>query len=218
MRLSTARHVVSEPIARVVQRQICELLPVDPHVPAVVLDAASDWHGSVLICVVRSRGKRPALFYSVPMAAANLLRRRLIECAVGAIVLVAVSSAAAVLAPAAVAKSDQTPPVFAGLTSATTCVPGPISPGQSVSYTLIWDPASDNTTPPKKIGYEIYQTSKPGGEDYTAATYVTDAGAARFTTPALPVDQSVYFVVRARDRVGNRDANQVERQGVNICV
>jgi hypothetical protein len=143
--------------------------------------------------VARSGGKRPALFYSVPMAAANPLRRRLLECAIGAIALVAMSSAAAVLAPAAAAKPDQIPPAFAGLTSATTCVPGPISPGQSVSYTLIWDPASDNTTPPKKIVYEIYQASKPGAEDYTAATYVTDAGATSFTTPALPVDQSVYF-------------------------
>jgi hypothetical protein len=150
--------------------------------------------------------------------AANPLRRRLIECAMGAIALVAMSSAAAVLAPAAVAKSDQIPPTFAGLTSATTCVPGPISPGQSVSYTLIWDPASDNTTPPKKIVYEIYQANKPGVEDYTAATYVADAGATSFTTPALPAEQSVYFVVRARDRADNRDANQVERQGVNICV
>jgi hypothetical protein len=150
--------------------------------------------------------------------AADALRRRLGECAIGAIALVAVAIAAAVLAPAAGAKPDQSPPTFAGLTSATTCVPGPISPGQSVSYTLTWDPTSDNTTPPRKIVYEIYQASKPGGEDYTTATYLADAGATRFTTPALPVDQSVYFVVRARDRAGNRDANQVERQGVNICV
>jgi len=133
-------------------------------------------------------------------------------------VLVSGGSAGTVAAPAAAAKSDQIPPAFAGLTSATTCVPGPISPGQSVSYTLIWDPASDNTTPPKKIVYEIYQAIKPGGEDYTAATYFADPGATRFTTPALPVDQSVYFVVRARDRAGNRDGNQVERQGVNICL
>jgi hypothetical protein len=150
--------------------------------------------------------------------AAHLLRRRLIACAIGVTVLAAVSSVATVLAPAAAAKPDQIPPTFAGLTSATTCVPGPISPGQSVSYMLTWDPASDNTTPAKKIVYGIYQASKPGGEDYTAPTYLTDAGATRFTTPALPADQAVYFVVRARDRVGNQDANQVERQGVNICV
>jgi len=150
--------------------------------------------------------------------AANLWRRCPMQCATGAIVLVAGLGAAAVVAPAAAAKPDQIPPAFAGLKSATTCVPGPISPGQSISYTLVWDPASDNTTPTKKVVYEIYQASKPGGEDYTAATYVADVGATGFTTPALPVDQSFYFVVRARDRVGNRDANQVERQGVNICV
>jgi len=147
--------------------------------------------------------------------AAELWRRRLVGCATGTIVLVA---GAVVVAPAAAAKPDQIPPAFAGLKSATACVPGPISPGQTISYTLIWDPATDNATPTKKIVYDIYQASKPGGEDYTGATYVADVGATRFSTPALPADQSFYFVVRARDRVGNRDTNQLERQGVNMCV
>ena len=34
----------------------------------------------------------------------------------------------------------------------------------------------------------------------------------------LPADETFYFVVRARDRAGNRDSNPVERQGVNMCV
>jgi hypothetical protein len=28
----------------------------------------------------------------------------------------------------------------------------------------------------------------------------------------------LFFVVRARDRAGNRDSNKVELQGVNLCV
>jgi len=42
-------------------------------------------------------------------------------------------------------------------------------------------------------------------------------GATGFTTPLLPDDSSHYFVVRASDAAGNRDANDVERQGVNLC-
>jgi hypothetical protein len=39
-----------------------------------------------------------------------------------------------------------------------------------------------------------------------------------FTTPLLPTNTTYYFVVRARDRAGNRDANTIERMGVNICL
>lgn len=38
-----------------------------------------------------------------------------------------------------------------------------------------------------------------------------------FVTPLLPDDETYYFVVRARDEAGNRDANDVERLGVNLC-
>ena len=81
-----------------------------------------------------------------------------------------------------------------------------------------WDPATDNVTPSTKIVYEIYQATKPGGEDFSSATYTTRRGATSFATPPLPADELFYFVVRARDRAGNRDANQVERQGVNLCL
>jgi hypothetical protein len=112
---------------------------------------------------------------------------------------------------------DDQPPTFAGLVSATTCVPGPAG-GQSASYTLRWEPASDNVTPPRKIVYDIFQASSPGAEDFSVPTYTTRHGATSFVTPPLPADEPVYFVVRARDKAGNRDANKVERQGQNLCV
>jgi len=133
------------------------------------------------------------------------------------VALLALTAALASGASARVASLDRTPPKFAGLNSATTCVPGPTG-GQSTSYHLGWDPATDNVTPPAKIVYDIYQATSPGGEDFSSATYATRRGATSFVTPPLPADKLFYFVVRARDRAGNRDSNQVERQGVNLCV
>ena len=133
------------------------------------------------------------------------------------LVLLALTAAVAAGALARVASPDRTPPTFAGLKSATTCIPGPIR-GQTASYHLSWDPATDNVTPSTKIVYDIYQATKSGGEDFASATYTTGRGATSFTTPPLPADELFYFVVRARDRAGNREANQVEGEGVNLCV
>jgi len=135
----------------------------------------------------------------------------------GTVALLALAGALAAGALARVASPDRTPPTFAGVESATTCIPGPIA-GQSAGYRLGWKPATDDVTPSTKIVYDIYQATKPGGEDFSSPTYTTRRGATSFTTPALPADESFYFVVRARDRAGNRDSNQVEHQGVNLCV
>ena len=114
---------------------------------------------------------------------------------------------------------DRIPPKFAGLKSATTCIPGPIGPGRSSRYHLRWDPATDNRTPSSQIVYDVYQARKSGGEDFSKPTYTTRPGATSFDTPLLPAgNYSYYFVVRARDRAGNRDSNTVERRGVNLCV
>ncbi len=133
--------------------------------------------------------------------------------------LCVVLAACAVLAASAQARTpDRTPPEFAGLTSATTCIPGPIGSGISTSYHLSWEAASDNRTKPKAIVYAIYQATQPGGEDFSRPTYLSKHGARSFETPKLPSSQSWFFVVRARDRAGNEDANTVEREGVNLCV
>jgi len=88
---------------------------------------------------------------------------------------------------------------------------------RSSRYSLKWAPAADDATPAVGIVYDVYQAAAPGGEDFSTPTYTTAAGATGFTTPLLPDDSSHYFVVRARDAAGNRDANDVERQGVNLC-
>lgn len=134
------------------------------------------------------------------------------------VAVLALTGALAAAALARVASPDRTPPTFAGLESATTCVPGPIGGGQTASYQLSWDAATDDVTPSTKIVYDIYQATESGGEDFSSATYTARHGVTSFTTPPLPADTFFYFVVRARDRAGNRDSNKVERQGVNLCV
>ena len=124
-----------------------------------------------------------------------------------------------VASPTAGAKRrDHTPPTFAGLKSATTCVPGPIGGGRTTSYTLRWDAATDNVSPSSTIVYLVYQANAPGSEDFSTPTYTTAAGATSFATPPLLADKPVYFVVRAQDQAGKIDRNTVERQGQNLCV
>jgi len=114
---------------------------------------------------------------------------------------------------------DRTAPVFAGLTSATTCIPGPVGgKTRSSSYHLAWTQATDNVTSESDIVYDVFMANASGGESFSAPTYTTPAGAAAFSTPLLPDDKQYYFVVRARDKSGNRDANTVERVGVNLCL
>src|SRR5438309_1842861 len=63
--------------------------------------------------------------------------------------------------------SDRTPPRFAGLTQAVTCIPGPAGgPIRSSSYSLKWAPAADDATPASGIVYDVYQGAAPGGEDF----------------------------------------------------
>jgi hypothetical protein len=144
-------------------------------------------------------------------------RRRASAPGVAGLSLLVVAMLLLSASPAALAK-DTIPPTFAGLKSATTCIPGPVGGGRTTSYHLSWDPATDNRTPSRKIVYDVYQATAPGGEDFSVPTYTTAAGATSFDTPPLPTDKAFYFVVRARDRAGNSDSNKVERQGQNLCV
>lgn len=113
---------------------------------------------------------------------------------------------------------DRKPPIFAGIKSATTCIPGPIGPGRTSRYHLTWEPAKDNKTPRRRIVYNIYRATMPGGENFSTPTYTSAPGATSFDTPQLSSIETFYFVVRARDRAGNEDANTVENEGQNLCL
>jgi hypothetical protein len=140
----------------------------------------------------------------------------LVRWALSTIALLALAAGVAAGGFARAPSPDREPPTFAGLKSATTCIPGPVG-GQAASYQLDWDAATDNVTPSAKIVYDVYQATKSGGEDFSSPTYTARHGATTFKTRPLPADQNFYFVVRARDRAGNRDSNLVEREGTNIC-
>jgi len=105
---------------------------------------------------------------------------------------------------------------FAGLKWAATCIPGPVKEGETSSYHLEWEAAKAKTSR-HKIVYNVYEATTPGGENYSQPTYTTAPGVTSFDTPQLPVEDTYYFVVRARDRIGNEDSNTVEREGQDLC-
>ena len=155
------------------------------------------------------------------MRISRLLSESRLRRSAGVLILVLLLAAAVPLvisSHAEAKRADNTPPSFAGLKSATTCIPGPIGGGRTTNYTLSWDPATDNVSPSKKIVYDVYQADTSGGEDFSTPTYTTSPGATSFTTPPLATDQYFYFVVRARDQAGNSDSNTVEREGQNLCL
>ncbi len=84
-------------------------------------------------------------------------------------------------------------------------------------YRLEWAAATDDTTAPSAIAYDVYQSDAAGRQDLGAPTYTAPAGTTVFSTPPLPANRAWYFVVRARDGAGNRDANRTEVRGENIC-
>jgi hypothetical protein len=113
---------------------------------------------------------------------------------------------------------DATPPRFTGLTRATACTPGAQRPGQTTPATLGWSAATDNRTPTAQLVYDIFTAASPGAEDFLRPTWTTKPGATSFRTPGLPAHGAAYFVVRARDRAGNEDANMVERPLIDPCL
>ena len=134
------------------------------------------------------------------------------------LVVVVVAALLVVGAPVQAAEEDHTPPVFEGLRSATTCIPGPIGAGSRSRYYLTWNAATDNVTPSSKIVYKVYQATKASGENFSKPRYTTAPGVTSFETARLSTGKNFYFVVRARDQAGNEDSNTVELEGQNLCV
>jgi len=129
---------------------------------------------------------------------------------------VIVLTALLAIGPAQALARDDTPPVFEGLQSAWTCIPGPVGEGRKTHYHLSWNAAKDDVTPSSEIVYKIYRATSPGGENFSRRTYRT-VGVTSFETPLLPTGKPFYFVVRARDRAGNEDSNTIEKEGQNLC-
>ncbi len=97
---------------------------------------------------------------------------------------------------------DTTPPVFAGCKTALAENAG--------SVVVTWDPATDDTTPPEKIAYDIHAAKQDGGFDF-ASPAASAIGTTSLRLTGLASNTTWRFVCRARDFTGNRDANVVER-------
>jgi len=98
--------------------------------------------------------------------------------------------------------TDPIAPIFAGLTTITEI--------STTSLVLNWSPATDNVTPQSKIQYLVFMSTTPGGESLSTPTFTTGAGATSYSVTGLSPSTAYYFIVRAKDEIGNTEANQVE--------
>ncbi|MFO0677472.1 MAG: hypothetical protein U0169_13135 [Polyangiaceae bacterium] len=110
--------------------------------------------------------------------------------------------------------SDSSPPTFAGITGTT----GKTSTG----ITLTWNAAMDDQTAQADIVYDVFESTTAGGQVFTSPPKVTsEPGATSVALTGLTPVSTLYWVVRARDKAGNRDTNVVEQSastGVSFSV
>lgn len=104
---------------------------------------------------------------------------------------------------------DTAPPVFGGIESAEILDVG--------TARLTWSPAEDPGHPEAPIAYDIFHATSPGGEDFAVASAletVTDETEVVIENLHPGAGLHHYFVVRARDEIGNSDQNTKERDVV----
>lgn len=95
---------------------------------------------------------------------------------------------------------DVTPPTFAGCTSAA-------EPG-ATRATVSWVPASDDTTDPDDILYNVYAFTEPvDAETPFGAALGTFTGGSLGVVSGLQPSTTYYLVCRAMDTSGNEDQN-----------
>jgi alpha-tubulin suppressor-like RCC1 family protein len=97
---------------------------------------------------------------------------------------------------------DSAAPAFAGVRTAT--------PAGVSAIHLGWLAASDAVSPAADLVYEVCGTSVSGGCSAFQANNTSPAGASAFDVTGLLPDTRYFFVVRVRDRAGNRDLNTVQ--------
>ena len=101
--------------------------------------------------------------------------------------------------------NDSLPPSFGGPTGAVA--------DSASQLRVFWSPATDNVTPQSQLVYDVcWNTLRraDGGCNPFVAMATTAAGAVVYTLPGLLPQTRYYLQVRARDGVGNTDANNVE--------
>ena len=98
---------------------------------------------------------------------------------------------------------DTTAPTFAGITGA--------APASATSIALAWAAATDDISPAGALVYDVYRATAAGQQSFASPTYTSAPGATGLVATGLAPSTSYFFVVRARDPVGNADGNTVER-------
>ena len=104
--------------------------------------------------------------------------------------------------------ADNTAPTFAGSSG---CVAD-----SATAITCSWTAATDDSTAQGSIVYDVYRATSSGAQNFASATAATAAGAVNYQSTGLSPLTQYFFVVRARDATGNRDANVVERSATTI--
>jgi hypothetical protein len=109
--------------------------------------------------------------------------------------------------------SDTIPPVFAGCASAVGV------DAQSIAVT--WTPATDNSTPPSLIAYDVFASTTEGVWDFTqppTATFTSTSGSVLTggTVEGLASGTTYYLVCRARDLSNNEDQNTFSRVATTL--
>lgn len=103
--------------------------------------------------------------------------------------------------------SDSTPPSFAGAT-------GTVVDTLARTVTLSWTPGADDKTPTDQLIYDVYESTKSNAQAFDGPPRASsEPGATSVTVVDLLPDSKLFWVVRARDQGGNRDANIVESSG-----
>ncbi|MCK4444055.1 MAG: fibronectin type III domain-containing protein, partial [Thermoplasmata archaeon] len=107
--------------------------------------------------------------------------------------------------------TDDTVPVFAGLDTA-------MDSQTDGNITLTWSPATDpdtihcNSDPSLPITYNVYASILPGNQNFLSPNATTQNTNIEIT--GLKNGITYYFVVRARDAVGNQETNTIERSAM----
>lgn len=98
--------------------------------------------------------------------------------------------------------ADETPPMFAGVSSLVSQTP--------TSVTVGWAVAQDSISSTDSLRYEVYLATESGGQVFESPTFVTPPGRTSAELINLLPETTYFVVVRPRDRAGNTDSSMVE--------
>lgn len=85
-----------------------------------------------------------------------------------------------------------------------------VAPVSTASLLAVWDPASDATTIPEEIVYNVYVASSSGQFNFATPHQVSPPGATSLELTTLAPGNDYYVVVRAVNKAGTEDDNSKE--------